>query len=274
MARKQIRISRRVLFTCFMLAGFIFLFTPHNITNKFQFAFARLFCWPLSIGRSISLSVQMGQPFADSSTSGNYNDLRRRYNQLQNHLANVVEQLNLEHKKAERLSGLRNRFPLEGAKFLPADVIRASIDGSQSWIIINRGQNDGLAKGVFVLGDNSIIGIVSDVASREARVRLFTDPTSRIEVKIAGLGIERVMQGIGGNSAKIPMVSTKLKVKIGQKIFARRKPGLLDVPIIIGTVARCKEDDEKPLVWDITVKPACDLEKLKDIDVLIMNPEK
>jgi rod shape-determining protein MreC len=214
----------------------------------------------------------MQQPLTDVVSYGKYNKLQREYNQLQNHLANVIEQLNLKHKEVEKLSGMRNRFPLKGAKFLPADVIRVSIGGSQSWLIINRGRNDGLAKGLFVLGDNSVIGIISDVASREAQVRLFTDPTSRIEVKIAGLNIDRVMQGIGNNSAKIPMVSTKHKIKTGEKVFARKKPGLLDVPIIAGRVAQCKQDDEKPLLWDITVKPACDIEGLKDVAVIIMNP--
>ena len=265
MARKQIRVSRRMLFTWFMLAGFIFLFAPQNITNNFQFAFARIFRWPLSIGRSISLSVPVQQPLTDLVP-------RRKYNQLQNHLANVIEQLNLEHKKVEELSGLRIRLPLEGARLVPADVYRVSIGGSRSELIINRGRSDGLAEGQFVLGDNSIIGIISGVAHREAQVRLFTDPTSRIEVKIAGLNIDRIMQGDGNIAAKIPMVSKKHKVRAGDKVFARKKPGLLDAPIIIGTVAQCRKDDEKPLLWDITVKPACEMERLKDVAVIIMNP--
>ena len=252
-----------MLFTWFILAGLIFLFAPQNITNKFQFAFARIFRWPLNIGRSISLSVPVQQPLTNAVS-------RREYNQLQNHLANVTEQLNLEHKRVEALSGMRSRLPPEGAKLVPADVIRASI--LQSRLIINRGRSDGLAKGQFVLGDNSIIGTICDVGNREAQVRLFTDPASRIEVKIERLDVERLMQGNGNNSAKIPLVPAGHKIKIGEKVFARRKPGLLDAPIIIGTVAQRKRDDKKPLLWDITIKPACDLEKLADVAVVIMNP--
>jgi cell shape-determining protein MreC len=265
MTRKQIRVSRRMLFTWFMLAGSIFLFAPQNITNKFQFAFARIFRWPLSISRSISLSTHAYQPMTDVVP-------RREYNQLQNHLANVIEQLNLVHEDVEKLTGMRARLPLQGASLVPADVIRVSIAGSRSELIINRGQSDGLAEGQFVLGDNSIVGTICDVDYREARVRLFTDPAYRIEVKIAGLNIDRVMQGSGSNSAKIPMVSRKHKVRVGDKVFARKKPGLLDAPIIIATVAQCKKDDEKPLLWDITVEPACDFQILEDVAVIIMNP--
>ncbi|MHC4260189.1 MAG: rod shape-determining protein MreC [Planctomycetota bacterium] len=265
MARKQVRISRRMLFTWFMLAGFILLFAPRNLTNKFQFAFARIFRWPLRVGRSFRLSVPTPPTLAGSVS-------RRKYDQLQNHIANLAKQLDLEHKQLEELSGMRLRLPLQGAKLVPAAVIRASFTVRQCRLIINRGRNDGLAVNQFVLGDNSVIGTICEVANREAHVKLFTDPTSRIEVSIDGLKIDRVMHGSGSNLAKIPLVSRDHKIKERADIFARRKPGLLDAPMIMARVARHKRDDQDPTLWEITVKPACDLERLEQVAVIIMNP--
>ena len=258
-----------MLFTWFMLAGFILLFAPQNLTNKFQFAFARLFRWPLSIGRNISLSASRltasgQQPLTDGLG-------RSEYNKLQNHIANLTEWLIQEHRKVEKLSGLRNRTVLKGAKFVLADVITTSIDGLHNELIINRGENDGLAKDQFVLGDNSIIGTISDISSRTAQVKLITDHTSKIAVKIAGA--DRLMQGSGNNSAKVQLLLIKHKVKTGDVVYAGKKPGLLDIPMIAGTVTKCRRDDENPSLWDITVKPACDIERLNDVAVLIMNPQ-
>ena len=252
-----------MLLAWFILAGFILIFAPQNLTNKFQLAFAHIFRWPLSIGRNISLSARTQPPITDAVS-------RREYNKLQNHLANLTEQLYQEHQKVEKLSGLRNRLPLKGAKLVLADVIREFIDGLHSKFIINRGENDGLANGQLVFGDNSIIGTISYVSSRTAQVKLVTDSTSKIAVKIAGLN--RVMQGSGSDSAKVLMVSIKHKVKIGDVVYAGKKPGVLDAPMIIGKVAECKRDDENPSLWDITVKPACDIEKLNSVAVIIMNP--
>jgi len=42
--------------------------------------------------------------------------------------------------------------------------------------------------------------------------------------------------------------------------------------VIAGTVAQCKSNDENPLLWDITVKPACDIESLRDVTIIVMNP--
>ncbi len=151
-----------------------------------------------------------------------------------------------------------------------ADVITVTVDESRGELIINRGQIDGLAKDQFVLGDNSIIGTISEVSSRTAQVKLVTDSTSKIAVKIAGVG--RVMQG-NGNTARVPLLPIKYKVKTGDIVLANKKPGFLDVPLIAGRVAQCKRDDENPSLWDITVKPVCDIERLNDVAVIIMNPQ-
>jgi cell shape-determining protein MreC len=42
--------------------------------------------------------------------------------------------------------------------------------------------------------------------------------------------------------------------------------------MIIGVVSRCRRDEANPLLWDITVKPACDIQRLNDVTVIIMNP--
>lgn len=267
MAGKQIRVSRRMLFTWLMLAGFIFLLFPQSITNKFQFAFARIFRWPLGIGRNISLSTHTQQSLKNVVS-------RREFNQLQNHLANVRAQLLQERQKRKKLSGLHSRFAWENVKFVLADIITASIDTSHSKLVINRGKNDGLDKGQFVLGDNSIIGTICDTSSRTAKVRLITDPASKIPVKIAGLNLDMIMQGNGRDSTMIQFVTIKHKVRTGSIVYTLQKPGFLDTPMIVGTVAQYKRSDENPSLWDITVKPACNIETLRDVAVIVMNPQE
>jgi cell shape-determining protein MreC len=248
-----------------MLAGFIFLLAPQKLTNKFQFAFARIFSWPLSVGRNISFAARARQLPIDVVS-------RSDYNKLQSHLANVIEQRDQAYQKIERLSGLRERGVLEGSKIIVADVITTSINGSRNELIINRGEDEGLAEGQFVLGANNIIGTISEVDARTARVRLVTDSSSKIAVKIAELDIGRVMEGDGNNSAKVKMLSIKHKVRAGNNVYALKKPGFLDNPMIIGKVVQCKRDDENPSLWDITVRPACDVESLNDVAVIVMNP--
>ena len=256
-----------MLFIWLMLAGSIFLFAPQRLTNNFQSTFAHIFRWPLSMGRSISLFARARQLPLDVVP-------RSQYNKLQNHLINITEWLNQEREKVKKLSGLRNRPIWKGADLVLADVITASGGGSRTELIINRGTDDNLSKGQFILGENSIIGTVSVVSPRTARVKLITDPTSKIAVKIGGLDVSRLMQGDGNDCAKIQLFPYKNKVNAGDVVKACKTPGFLNSAMITGRVAWCKRDDENPSIWDITVKPACAIEGLNDVVVIIINPEE
>lgn len=270
MIYRQSKVPEKVLFISFLLTGLIFLFAPQRLTNKFQYTFVRVFCRPLSIGRDISLSASGLMASAEGSTTDFVS--RERYDKLHNHLANMTEWLKQERQKVETLSGLRNRTVWKGAKFVLADIITASTGGLHCELIINRGEEDGLAVDQFVLADDSIVGTISNVDTRTARVRLITDPGSKIPIKIAQLSKDRIMQGTGKDSAKVKLVPTKFKINTGDIVFAQKKPGFLSTPVIAGTVARCQSSRENPLLWDITVKPACDIASLTSVTVLIMNP--
>jgi len=266
MARKRVRISKRILFTWFILGSLIFLFAGESLTGDLQLLFAQILRWPLKIGRNVSLAARIQKPLNDVVT-------RTEYNKVRNHLTNLTEQLYQEHRRVEKLSGLRNRFSLEGAKLIPAEVVTADIDAFRAQLIINRGADDGLAAEQFVLSDNSVIGKISEVSARTSQVKLFTDPASGIAVTVAHLDIARVMEGAGSNKAKIHMIDIKQPVRAGDNIKVLARPGFLDAPVIIGRVRHCQRNDQNPSVWDIIVEPVCDIRNLTGVAVIIMNPK-
>jgi rod shape-determining protein MreC len=263
-----------------MSAGLIFFFAPQHWGNKLQFSFSRILAAPLSLGRKLSLPMGMRGVSAGTANTS-------RYSLLRNELANIKERLALEREKVERLSGLRDRSVWNGVSFVLADIITATHNGARSRLVINRGANDGLAVGQFVLGDNSIIGTISEIDSRTAQVALITDPTSKIAVKISegrdigsynqaesGAEVEAIMQGAAENSAKVLLVPARHKVELGGVVYAQKKPGFLDTATITAIVSKFKRDAENPLLWDITVEPACEIEGLKEVAVVVMNPQE
>jgi len=207
------------------------------------------------------MTAQTQQPVAGA--------VSRSETQYLNYIANLEETLAQERKRFKKLNELYNTYVWEGTDFALADVI--PVDGSRNELTIDCRKTTGLAKGQFVLGDESIIGTISDVFPQisKATVELVTDPTSRISVKIAEF--KGIMKGTGNNSAKIEMV--KNKVEVGENVFALKKPGFLDAPMIVGKVSECNRNKD-PLLWDITVVPACDIAQLEDVAVIIMNPQK
>jgi cell shape-determining protein MreC len=261
-----------------MLGGFILLLAPQNLTGKLQLGFVRVFRWPLSVGGGFALTANTQQTSEDAVP-------RREYDKLQNHCDNLEETLRAQREKSQKLYGLHNTYVWEGADLMVADVITANIDRARSELAVKYGKDTGLAKGQYVLGDNSIIGTISDFSSGTAHVKLFTDPASKMPARIRG--VERVMRGSGDNSAKILQIHKDHKVEVGDRVFAsnRRMVGdkaaasnnqvrFLDSPMIVGTVAQIRTSRASPLLLDIIVKPACDIEKLENVAIIVMNPDK
>ncbi|MFH1370797.1 MAG: rod shape-determining protein MreC [Planctomycetota bacterium] len=265
MAGKRNRVSRRMLFAWFMLGGLIMLFSPQAVTSRFQFAFARIFRWPLRIGRNMPLSVKTELPLK--------NDFNQKERQYQNYILNLEEELRQKNEMVRQLTGLRTRLRgLEGAKLMPADIITASAEGPRNELIINRGSEDGLRKGFFIIGDNSVIGTITELSGRTSKVRLFSDVSSAAQVNIPGIGINMLMEGNGNGSAKIKMVPVKYKIKAGDTVLVRKKPGYMDIAMVAGVVERCSRDVKNAALWDITVRPVCDITGLNSVAVVIMNP--
>lgn len=250
------------MFTWLMLGGLILLLAPQSLTGKLQLGFVRVFRWPLSMGGGVALTASTQQTSKDAVPRGEYVKLR-------NHCDNLEETLRRQREEFERLSWLHDTF-WEGADFVVADIM----DRTRSGLTVKYPRNASLVKGQYVLGDNSIVGTVSDFSHGTAHIKLFTDPKSEIPVKI-GESVERMMKGAGDNSAKIPLLPKTNKIKVGDKIFAsNNKTMFLDAPVIIGTVAQVKTSRKNPLLLDMTVKPACDIEELENVAIIIMNPRK
>lgn len=149
-----------MLFTWLTLAGSILIIAPTEWTSSFQLAFLRIFNWPLSIGENISLSVRAREHVDDTSAAPG-----EKYRALLNYCTSLEAQLREERERLNKLTGLREKFPFGDATLVEALVYPGSIDRTHSEISVDKGKESQLAKGQFVLADNSIIGTVSDVST-------------------------------------------------------------------------------------------------------------
>ena len=267
-------VSSRLLFIWLLLAGFTVYLAPQGWTGRCQLGFAAVFCRPVAPARAALLAATGTRP-------QNYVP-RDRYLRLRNRLANVTAWLNEERRKVHKLSGLRDRPAWSGVDLKLADVINTSAGPTQAAVIINRGTQDGVKTGQFVMAEHCIVGTVATVARRTAEVRLVTDPSSKIGVQIRrdanyaevgrvdGGGDDPMMMcGAGDGSARINLIVAPQRVPPGSIVFACKQPGLLETPVVAGTVVGCERDPENPLLWTATVKPACDLSNLKEVAVIV-----
>jgi cell shape-determining protein MreC len=273
MARKRTNISRGALVTWGILAGLILLFSPKGLTGRLQLTYAQVFRWPLEAGRGLTLAARTTPRMQDVDRK-DYQQLLTTQRQLKNELANVQAKLREALQTNEQLAKLRAEPAWKDVPLLEAGVTVAA-GQAQNELIINRGQDHGGAVGQYVMSpaDRCIIGTISDVSARGAKVRLLTAPDSRIPVSIAGLNARGFMEGRGDGTARIPLIPDKYTIRPGDRVYAEKVPGLLEVPVVVAEVVQCKRDPDNPLVWEITVRPVCDPAGLSDVAVVIPAPK-
>jgi cell shape-determining protein MreC len=270
MTRKWAITSKGLLFACGLLVGLIFLFlVPREAAGRLQLAYAHVFRWPLSMGRGV-VRAQATTPTRSVSPQ-EYENLLRVCQQLRNKAANVEEQLQKATRQIELLTKLKAKPGLENMQTIPAKV-DAQV---QDEMTISQGRKSGVAVGQYVLSlteaplnEQCVIGIVSAVSAKGAKVKLFTDRDSHIPVNIAGLNVGKFLDGRGDGTAKITKVPREHAIHAGDVVYALAKRGLLDVPVIVAEIAQCKRDADFPNMWDITARPVCNLAALSDVVVL------
>ena len=270
MTRKWTNIPRGTAFTIGMLVGLIFLFAPGGLTGRLQLMYARVFRWPLEVGRGLTVVAQTTAPAGDTAGRSDYEQMRAAHRRLRNELANVQATIQELRRQNEQLTKLRRKPGWEDTPVLKASIITAAGHG-QDELIIGKGQEAGVAVGQYVMSleDHCVIGTVSSVSAKTAKVRVITHAMSRIPASIADLGLRWFIEGRGQNGARIPLVSAEHKIKVGDPVYAEKTQGFLDVATIAAEVTRCRRDPDNPLLWEIAVRPVCDLTALTDVAVIM-----
>jgi rod shape-determining protein MreC len=258
MARKKINVSKGTLFLALMVVSAAVFLLPQRLTQTLNLLFIRTFSPVLDIGRS-----GKADPLENNKMWTDYWNLQADYITL--------------HKRYEKLTQIRSGLPKPGPALVLATVINATITEFGHELFINKGESDGLGIGQYVLGQNCIIGTVTQTSKTTARIRLITDARHSIEVRIWRQGKDRYipgrMTGDGKGLCRIPLVSADYDVRVADTVYAAARVGFLETPRVIGRVSEVKHDQDKPLLWDITVMPVHDMAKTAEVAVIIMETE-
>ncbi len=269
MAGRNFHLSNGSLFFTWLIAGIMILILPLTLTSRINFLFLKTFSPLLQLGRQVQISTfSSGSGQEEVVSKAEYDKLRKTYN-------NMHAQLMQLHQDYETLSQIQSGLPqpFNKSKLILARVANR-VGGFSHEIILNKGMDAGVKQGQYVLsaGHDSIVGVVSDTAESLAKVRLLTDSSQSIEIRIrregTGMDIDWLMTGDGKDGCKISRIPKKKDIQVGDSVFAAARPGLLNVPVIIGTIVEVRPDEQHPLLWDIRVELIDNMKELNDVAVI------
>ena len=154
-------------------------------------------------------------------------------------------------------------------RYLAATVIGRDPSPFFEYVIINRGSDDGLRRGMPVVTQQGLVGRVAAVTADAARVQLITDPASNINVKLEPSRAQAVIRGAVSGEISLDMIPQSAPVEIGDLILTSGLGGNYPTNILIGQVTGVRRR-ETDLFQSASVQPVVDFNQL-EIVLIITN---
>jgi rod shape-determining protein MreC len=153
--------------------------------------------------------------------------------------------LNLASENA-RLRELLKLTPEPATSFITARVIANSGGAYVRSLMVYAGSENGVERGQAAVTGEGLVGRVSEVGSRAARVLLVTDLNSRVPVIVEGPQQRALLTGDNSERPCLRYLDAGAEIKVGDRVVTSGQGGVFPPGLPVGVVASL--DGEAPRV--------------------------
>lgn len=152
-------------------------------------------------------------------------------------------------------------------QYIAAAVIGKDPSPFLKYVIIDRGSDDGVFKGMPVVTEQGLVGNVDAVTASAARVQLITDQGSVVNVKLQESKIEAQIRGSVTGDITLEMVSPSVVLAESDLVFTSGLGGTYPAEILVGQVIS-REINENELFQTASIQPSVDFNNLQAVLVV------
>jgi len=191
-------------------------------------------------------------------------ELQLQVSQLQSQVIDLEQRVN-ETEILAALVDFSRASPESSYK--AASVIGRDPSPFLQYVIINRGSNDGIRRGMPVVTNEGLVGRVDAVIADAARVQLITDPASSVNVHLKNANSDAMLIGSVTGDISLDLISQDATIDSGDLILTSGLGGGFPPDIIIGQVVNARKLPAE-LFQQATVQPAVDFTRLQIVLVI------
>jgi rod shape-determining protein MreC len=179
-----------------------------------------------------------------------------------------------ENKQLRKELKLNNSLTAYTA--VTANVLTRTPSSWMNQLVISKGATAGIKKNMPVMSQSGLIGRVVEVNQTNAKVELISSTSSsadKFAIQVtnkAGSTVNGIVTGYDKSTNLIEMgsVTSKTKIKKGDKVVTSGLGGVTPKGLYVGTVAKVKQDDYG-LASEIEITPAANLTDLTVVTVAV-----
>lgn len=152
-------------------------------------------------------------------------------------------------------------------RYQAAAVISRDPNPFLHYVIINRGSDDGLRRGMPVVTQQGLIGRIVAVTAGATRVQLITDPASTVNVRLDPSQAQAVLLGQITGDIVLEMIPQDAKVEPGDLVLTSGLGGGYPPNILVGQVASIRSQ-EQDIFQRAAVQSVVDFSKVEIVLVI------
>jgi rod shape-determining protein MreC len=182
---------------------------------------------------------------------------------------NRLRKFSLENEKLRSLIGLRDssKFPL-----IPVKVVSKLITKIQGNFIINKGTSNGIIKGMPVISEKGLVGMVMETTDDCSVVRTLNNSNLNVAVTIQRDNVDGVLS-FDGKELIIKNIPTSQDIRVGDRVETSDFSSLFPAYVPIGEII-VKKTNDVGLLYNLTVRPFADIPGANDLFVIKIVPSK
>jgi rod shape-determining protein MreC len=198
--------------------------------------------------------------------------LRQQNTNLQNEVADLQAQVIQLQQQVGETQVLAALVDFSRARpentYKAAAVIGRDPSPFLHYVIINRGSNDGILRGMPVVTDQGLVGRVDAVIANAARVQLITDPASSVNVRLQNAEVEASLIGSVTGDVILQLIPQDAVVETGDLVLTSGLGGGYPPDLIVGQVVNIRSRDYD-LFQQATIQPVVDFNRLQIVLVIV-----
>ncbi len=186
----------------------------------------------------------------------------------------IIELQKENHQMREvTLANERLKHLLEFREKISSPMIAAEVIGQDpsSWfksLTINKGEKDGVLKGMAVISPEGVVGQILKTAPHHSNVLLITDYNSAIDTIVQRTRAKAIVEGRGENQCQLKYLLRTEEVAIGDIAVTSGLSGNFPKGLMVGEIRKVEKAGQGSFQYAELV-PSVDLTKLEEVLVIM-----
>ena len=189
--------------------------------------------------------------------------LRRRVRELESQAERAFT-MESQNARLQALLDLREGMP---GQSVAARITGVDASGLFRTATVNKGERDGVQKGMAVVSPAGVVGRVVSTSPNAARVLLLEDPSSGVDVLVQRSRARGIVEGSLNGGCQLKYVKHREDLRVGDLVATSGLDGIFPRGVAVGTISRLSRE-EGGLFQTAEVEPAVDFNKLEEVMVV------